>query len=79
MIFNKKNNRIFYIKLPKSNFYFRPKGDFGALSQFVNISYSFKVDETKSFKILDLGAVKATAVANSVLARVRKKLGYKKS
>ncbi len=56
MIFNKKNNHIFYIKLPKSNFYFRPKGDFGALSQFVNISYSFKVDETKSFKILDLGA-----------------------
>ena len=58
MIFFKNKNSYYSIKLPKSNFYFRPKGDFGALSQFMNISYSFKTDQDqeKKIKILDLGA-----------------------
>ena len=56
MIFFKNKNSYYSIKLPNSNFYFRPKGDFGALSQFMNISYSFKIDQDKQIKILDLGA-----------------------
>ena len=58
MIFFRNKNSYYSIKLPKSNFYFRPRGDFGALSQFMNISYSFQtdLDQDKQIKILDLGA-----------------------
>ena len=61
MIFFRNKNSYYSIKLPKSNFYFRPRGDFGALSQFMNISYSFQtdLDQNKQIKILDLEPILA--------------------